>query len=218
MPDITLVIGNKNYSSWSLRAWLALKKTDLPFTEELIPLGEPGYKEKLLAYAPNGKVPILKHGELIVWDSLAIIEYLAEISEEAELWPSDTGERAIARSLAAHMHSGFLRIRKTYHMDIKHHATSPAVPDEKVLKEIQELERLWEGTYRRYGAGKGDYLFGSWSLADMMFAPMALRFASYMLPTEQNFTQSYIEAIIHHPHVKLWCDAAQQESWVIDFH
>ncbi|MCD6036074.1 MAG: gst [Rickettsiales bacterium] len=215
MSAFTLVVGNKNYSSWSLRAWLAMKATGADFKEELIVLAQEGYKAKALAYSPTGKVPVLKDGDITVWDSLAIAEYLAE--QFPGLWPKDKAARALARSIVAEMHSGFIRVRKAYHMDIRHQADVAAAPVPETQKEIDRIQELWADTRKAFGA-KTDkpFLFGDWSIADMFYAPIVLRFVSYAVALRPA-SNDYVKAILAHPHVKEWVEAGKKETWVIDF-
>ena len=172
---LKLVIGNRNYSSWSLRPWLALKQAGLPFEEIAIRLNEAGARAEIYKYSPSGKVPCLIDAETLVWDSLAICEYLAELSPT--LWPSDAKARAEARSLSAEMHAGFSALRSSMPMEI--HASKPhVVRPVEVLADIARIISIWESCRVRFAA-QGPFLFGQFTIADAMFAPVVWRFKTY---------------------------------------
>lgn len=214
MSELTLYIGNKNYSSWSLRAWLALKHVGTPFKEVVIPLEGGGRPTIAIApHSPSGKVPALRYGDMVVWDSLAIGEYLAEEFHQAHLWPSDRIARAFARSASAEMHSGFPNLRAQLPMNIRRvpfalHRTP------EVDQEIARIDSLWGEARRRFGAG-GPFLFGRFSLADAMFAPVATRFRTYGVPLDE-ISQSYVSAIHELPAMREWAAGAKAEPWSID--
>ena len=169
---LKLVIGNRNYSSWSLRPWLALKQAGLPFEEIAIRLEESGAKAEIFKYSPSGKVPCLIDGKTVVWDSLAICEYLAE--QVPSLWPADVAARAEARSISAEMHAGFGALRRS--MPIEIHASKPhVVRSPEVLTDIARIVAIWEGCRARFAA-QGPFLFGQFTVADAMFAPVVWRF------------------------------------------
>jgi glutathione S-transferase len=211
MEKLELVIGNKAYSSWSLRPWLVLKEAGAAFTETRVPLYVHGYKEELLRYAPSGKVPVLKHGAVTVWDSLAICEYLAELFPQAELWPRDAALRALARAVSAEMHSGFSGIRGA--MPFNCRAQGRHVPvSVEVQKEIERVLGLWRDC--RAQRKGGPWLFGRFSIADAMFIPVALRFVTYSVPLDA-VAQSYVDAVLDHPAVHEWTAAARQETEVM---
>lgn len=213
MSELELVIGNKAYSSWSLRPWLVLKHAGMPFRETLIPLYVPGYKERLLQFSASGKVPILRQGQLTIWESLAICEYLAEAFPDARLWPPDKSARAEARAVSAEMHAGFSGIRRA--MPFNCRARGRHVPSTPELEsEIARVVTLWEGCRTRYGAG-GAWLFGRFSIADAMFAPVALRFLTYGVPLP-GAARDYVDTVSSHPAVLAWIEAAKQETEVID--
>ncbi|WP_029011086.1 glutathione S-transferase family protein [Azospirillum halopraeferens] len=213
-PDITLVLGNKAYSSWSLRPWLALKRTGVPFAEVVIPLRRPETKGAILEHSPAGKVPVLRHGDRTVWDSLAIIEYLAETFPSARLWPEDANARAVARAVSAEMHSGFQALRKALPMDLK--ARHPGRTfDAEVEADIARIRSLWEDCRRRFGAD-GPFLFGRFSAADAMYAPVVTRFDTYAV-TLDPVSRAYADAILTLPEMREWTAAAMAEPWAIDF-
>jgi glutathione S-transferase len=193
-----LVIGNYNYSSWSLRAWLALKVFGFPFDLVRIPLYGPGAKEQLLKHSPAGKVPILKDGDTVVWDSLAILEYLAE--KNPRVWPSDAREKATARSISAEMHAGFPNLRHHMSMNVRRRYPGKGRTAE-VLSEIRRIDEIWS-------RAKGPFLFGPFSAADAMYAPVVLRFRTYEV---QVSNRAYMEAVLALPALQEWIAAAERE-------
>ena len=211
MSELTLYIGNKNYSSWSLRAWLALKHVGTPFKEVVIPLDGPGRQmAAILAHSPSGKVPALRYGEMVVWDSLAIGEYLADEFHQAHLWPTERIARATARSASAEMHSGFPNLRSQLPMNIRRppfelHRTP------EVEAEIGRIVSLWGECRRRFGAA-GPFLFGKFTLADAMFAPVATRFRTYRVPVDET-ASGYLATIHDLPAMREWIEAANREPW-----
>jgi glutathione S-transferase len=211
MSELTLYIGNKNYSSWSLRAWLALKHVGTPFKEVVIPLDGPGAQTaQILPHSPSGKVPALRYGEMVVWDSLAIGEYLAEEFHQAHLWPSERIARATARSASAEMHSGFPNLRSQLPMNIRRHPFELARTSE-VEVEIGRIVSLWGECRRRFGAA-GPFLFGKFTLADAMFAPVATRFRTYRVPLDEA-ASAYVDAIYEDPPMREWIEASRHEPW-----
>lgn len=213
MDKLELVIGNKAYSSWSLRPWLALKHAGASFTETRVPLYIPGYKEKLLRQGPSGKVPVLKHGALTVWDSLAICEYVAELFPQAGLWPQDPSARAVARSVSAEMHSGFTAIRNAMPFNCRVRGRRVPITPE-IQKEVERVQGLWKSCRDAYGAG-GPWLFGQFSIADCMFIPVALRFITYSVSMDAA-GKSYADATLAHHPVDEWVAAAEQENEVME--
>jgi glutathione S-transferase len=213
MADLTLVIANKNYSSWSLRPWLALKQMGVPFQEIRIPLRQPDTRARILEHSPGGKVPILKDGSIAVWESLAIIEYLAEKFPAAGLWPADPPARAEARSIAAEMHAGFAALRQQLPMDIR--SRKPLKADGAAEADITRILEMWRGARARYGAG-GPFLFGKFSGADAMYAPVATRFRTYGVALDE-VTSAYVDAIFALPAMQEWVAAAATEAEVIDY-
>ena len=213
---LKLIIGNKAYSSWSLRGWLACKQSGLPFEEMVVPLYNAEWEKRRQGdeFAPSsGKVPILWDGDLVVWDSLAIIEYLNEASGGDKFWPEDAGARAMARSMAAEMHSGFSALRKKHSMNIRQ-VYPPKRPDDDVIAELQRLMEIWAQARARYG-GEGEFLFGEFGAVDIMFAPVVTRIVTYNLPIAK-FAQAYMMAVLQHPFMQDWIAAANEEDWVIE--
>jgi glutathione S-transferase len=208
-----LVIGNKNYSSWSLRPWLALRTAGIDFEEVLIPLYVPGAKEAILRHSPAGHVPVLRHGDVTVWDSLAICEYAAEVlAPRAGLWPADPAARAHARSISAEMHAGFSALRQALPMNLR--ADGARIPIEPpVQAEIERVAALWEDARARFGVG-GPFLFGAFTIADAMYAPVATRFHSYGVPLPRA-AQAYAEAVRALPAMREWAAAGVAEPWHI---
>ena len=204
---LTLVIGNKNYSSWSLRPWLAIKQAGIAFDEIRIPLYGEGSKERLLSYSPSGKVPVLIDGNLTVWDSLAICEYLAET--HSSLWPQDAMARAVARAVSAEMHSGFVNLRNHMSMNIRKNYTGLGM-GEGVAEDIARVAAAWEECRRRFGAA-GPFLFGRFSIADAMYAPVVTRFITYGV-TLPAAVRPYVEAVLALPPLQEWISAANAEN------
>ena len=212
MSELTLVIGNKNYSSWSLRPWLVLKQFDIPFTEIRIPLYEPGAQEKILRHTPAGKVPVLHDGDITVWDSLAICEYLAERFPDRQLWPTHPAARALARAICAEMHTGFADLRQHMNMNIRGHFPGKGLTPE-VAQDIARIQAIWRDCRARAAPG-GPYLFGAFSIADAFFAPVVLRFATYAPALDDN-AHAYMQAVLALPALKEWITAAQAETETI---
>jgi glutathione S-transferase len=212
MSQYTLVIGNKNYSSWSLRPWLLMKHSGIPFEEVRVPLYIAGYKETLRKYTPSGKVPVLVDGGFTVWDSLAIAEYLAERYPERQLWPADSTQRAVARSISAEMHSGFAPLRSKMSMNCR--GSFPGVGRTvEVAADIERIQRIWTDCRDRFGA-IGPYLFGTFTIADAMYAPVILRFKTYAVQLTAA-ARLYADAILALPALQEWIEAAKAETEVI---
>ncbi len=208
MENLSLVIGDKNLSSWSMRAWLALKASELPFNEILIPLDQKETKVELIKYSPSSKVPCLIHGDLKVWDSLAICEYIAELAPEKFLWPENIQSRAIARSYVSEMHSGFSGLRSQLSMDIRlrieiRHLTPQTIED------IKRILFLWTEALNK---SKGPFLFGNFGIADAFFAPVVLRFVSYGVQIRSYVIEKYMNEIQNFEHVKNWINAGLSEN------
>jgi len=208
MPRLQLVIGTKRFSSWSLRPWLALKQAGLPFDEVKITLRQPDTKQQILAHSPSGKVPLLKDGGLLIWDSLAICEYVAEMACAVPLWPENRGIRALARSISAEMHSGFQGLRQHLSMDVLEQIPLEQIPED-AKGDIARIQEIWQDCRARFGAG-GDFLFGRWSIADAMFAPVASRFHTYGV-TLDPVSQAYVDASLALPAMQEWVDGAKSE-------
>jgi glutathione S-transferase len=209
MPDFHLIIGNKNYSSWSLRAWLALKHLGLQFRETVVPLDQPGFREEVERYGPSGRVPVLMHGELAIWDSLAICEYVAEITGRG--WPAARDARAVARSVCAEMHSGFANLRAEWPFNARAwNRHTPMTPG--LEADIERLEEIWTDCRHRFGKDRGQWLFGEYTLADAMFAPVAVRFNTYGAPLTE-VARGYIAASLEDPALQEWLVAAKHETW-----
>lgn len=211
-----LIIGNKAYSSWSLRGWLATKHSGLPFEEVVVPMYDDDWDQRRRGdeFAPSsGKVPILWDGDAVVWDSLAIIEYLADKVGRDRFWPADDAARAMARSMAAEMHSSFPHLRREHSMNIRQ--VFPAKrPSDEVILELQRIMELWAQARARFG-GDGDFLFGTFGAADIMFAPVVTRIVTYQLPIAR-FATGYMQAVLEHRFMQDWIAAAQEEEWVIE--
>lgn len=212
MADFKLILGNKNYSSWSLRGWLAAKQAGIPFDEVVINLGAADYKRQLQQQSAAAKVPVLIHGDLLIWDSLAIIEYLAEICPDAGFWPSDRASRALARSVAAEMHSSFTAVRGAMPMNLrgslpgKGRATG-------VDADIRRITEIWRECRTRYGQD-GAFLFGHWTAADTMFAPVVTRFRTYGVDLDE-ICQTYADAVLSSTWFKTWEAEALEETWIV---
>ena len=204
---LKLVIGDRNYSSWSLRPWLVLKQSGLPFEEIPIRLREAGTKAEILKYSPSGKVPCLIDGGTVVWDSLAICEYLAE--KTPSLWPADAKTRAEARAVSAEMHSGFTALRSELPMDV--HAYKPH--DQRTAgaeADIARIVSIWQGCRKRFAA-QGPFLFGAFSIADAMYAPVAWRFKTYAVDVPPA-SQAWIDALCALPAMQEWQAGALAEQ------
>ena len=212
-----LIIGNKNYSSWSLRGWLACKQSGLAFEEITVPLyGEDwdSRKKQSEDIAPSsGKVPVLWDGEAVVWDSLAIVEYLSDKVGRERFWPKDDGARAFARSMVAEMHSSYQALRAECPMNARRRVEGWDISD-AARGDIIRILTLWAEARARFGQG-GPFLFGTYSAADIMYAPIVTRFITYGF-TLPGFAQAYIEAVLAHPWMEEWYQAAQNEQWVIE--
>jgi glutathione S-transferase len=213
MSDLTLIVGNRNYSSWSLRAWLAMRVSGLAFDEVVIALDQPDTASRIGEFSPAGRVPVLRHGDCTIWDSLAICEYAAELAPEARLWPEDRAARAVARSVSSEMHSGFAALRGALPMNIR--ADRPGVPVAiDVRLDIDRICRIWRDCKQAFGAG-GQFLFGDFSIADAMFAPVASRFRSYRIAVDE-LAKDYIEAVHGLPAMRECSAAAAAEPWVLE--
>ncbi len=209
---LKLIIGNKNYSSWSLRPWLAMTAAGIPFEEELVLLDTPEFVERVRPYSPTLRVPILLDGEAVVWESIAIIEHIAERFPEAGIWPAEPVARARARAQATEMHGGFSGIRGAFPMNLWRPPAPHPVP-EKAQRDLDAITAGWRTARERFGAG-GDFLFGAFCAADAMYAPIATRIRTYGLPVDP-VSAAYVEAIHAHPAFRAWYDAAIEETALV---
>lgn len=207
-----LIIANKLYSSWSLRPWMLMTAKTIAFTETVIPLNQPDTKQKIMQHSPTGKVPLLIDGDIRVWESLAIVEYLAERFPNAGIWPSDKAARAHARAASSEMHAGFQPLRQACPMNLgrrfKPRAWSP-----EVLEAVARLQELWAESRVTFGEG-GPFLYGAFSAADAMYAPVVTRLDTYQIPVSPE-TRAYMDAILGHPAFKAWRAAALKEPWFL---
>ncbi|HET8611824.1 MAG TPA: glutathione S-transferase family protein [Sphingomonas sp.] len=213
---LKLIIGNKAYSSWSLRGWLAVKQSGLLFEEITVPLYDEDWDKRRQGdeFAPSsGKVPILWDGDTVVWDSLAIIEWLADRVGRDRYWPEDEAARAMARSMAAEMHSSFAALRREHSMNIRRHFPPRPLSDE-VQADLARIYELWAQARARFG-GTGEFLFGDFGAADMMFAPVCTRLVTYSIPVPR-FAVPYLQAVFSHRFMQGWIAGAQAEDWVIE--
>ena len=206
---LRLIIGNKNYSSWSLRPWLAMTALGIPFEEELVPLDAPDFKERIRARSPAGMVPVLLDGEAVVCESSAIIEHLAERFPQKGVWPSDPVARAHARSLATEMHNGFGALRSVAPMNLWRPVEARSFPQE-ALQDVRRITRRWGEARARFGSG-GDFLFGAFCAADAMYAPVATRLRTYAMEVDP-VAAAYVEAIHAQPAFVAWKEAALKET------
>ena len=213
MNDLSIVVGNKNYSSWSLRAWLVLKQTGVPFEEIVIPLDQPETKEKLRAHSPSERVPVLKHGDETIWESLAIAEYLAELFPTTKLWPSHPSARAVARAVSNEIHAGLVALRTHMPMDVRGRYPGKG-RGHGVDKDIDRIADLWRACRNRFGGG-GDYLFGPFTIADAMYAPVVSRFITYDVELD-HIGAAYRDAVWRWPAMQEWAKSASDEPWVIE--
>ena len=212
MSELTLIIGNKNYSSWSLRPWLFMKHAAIPLAEKRIALYTSTSREELEPCHSNCKVPVLIDCDLIVWDSLAILEYIAERFPDSHGWPEDTKARTIARSISAEMHSSFVNLQSELPMNCRRRYTNIKVSD-ATQRDIERIRGLWRVCRDQYG-GEGEWLFGKFCIADAMYAPVALRFAGYGIPLSGTEV-SYVQSILKHPYIIEWMEAGRQEQEVL---
>ncbi|ARJ68009.1 glutathione S-transferase [Magnetospirillum sp. ME-1] len=204
--SLTLVVGTKRWSSWSLRPFLSLMATGAPFREVLIELRQPDTKEKILQWSPSGKIPMLEDGGVKVWDSLAICEYLAERFPEAKLWPESREARAHARSISAEMHSGFVPLRSTCPMDVVEDQVLAEIPDD-VKADVARIDAIWTDCRARFGQG-GPFLFGAFTNADAMYAPVVTRIRTYSLPVGP-VASAYCDAVMALPAMQAWIKEAK---------
>lgn len=210
-----LIIGNKAYSSWSLRGWLALKQSGLHFEEIVLPLYDDAWDERKKRedlIPSSGKVPILWDGDAVIWDSMAIIDYLADKVGRDRFWPKDDSARGMARSMVAEMHCSYLSLRRECPMNIRRTRDNAQISAETKADAVRILQ-LWAEARSRFGAG-GPYLFGTFSAVDIMFAPVVCRFTGYGFPLP-GFAAAYAETIMEHPWMQAWREDAMAEPWTI---
>jgi glutathione S-transferase len=212
----TLVIGNKCHSSWSLRPWILMKQLGIPFEEVLIPFADPidspEWKAEVRRYSPAAKVPALVDGHVAVWESLAIMEYLADAHPDLAIWPRDRAARAMARSIAAEMHAGFSALRSACPMNLgKTYPERDRGP--QVAKDVARIAEIWTTARERFGAG-GSFLFGAFTAADAMYAPVVTRFETYSIPVDP-VSRAYMDAVLSTPAFRAWREAALREPWIV---
>ena len=209
MSDLTLVLGSKNLSSWSLRPWLLMRRIGADFDEVVIPLDQPETGDLIRQHSPVGLVPLLKHGELTVWDSLAITEYVAELYPEAGVWPADRSERARARAFVAEMHSGFDALRSQMPMAFKDSLPAPST-NAKLARDIERVVTIWSSLRAQYTA-RGDFLLGHFTAVDAFFAPVVSRFRTYGVDIGGS-AAAYLQTMWRLPEMQEWLDAASHEG------
>jgi glutathione S-transferase len=207
---LTLVIGNKNYSSWSLRPWLLLRHYGVDFDEVRLSLDTPGFREQVARWSPTGRVPVLIDGEISVWDSLAIAEYVNEVWLDGRAWPATLAERALARSLAAEMHAGFAALRAEMPMNVRRPRSSVTLSD-AALRDVARVQAIWDQCLARQ---TGPWLFADFSIVDAFYAPVALRFATYDVALTP-LSAGYQARMLADPAVQEWCRAAEAETEVV---
>lgn len=210
MSDLTLYLGNKNYSSWSFRPWIALEAAGVPFTDKVIPFDFAAGNPQFRTISPTGKVPVLHHGDIRVWESLAIIEYVAELFPDAGIWPKDRADRAKARAISMEMLSGFRALRNACPMNIRRKPGAIDLPD-GVMEDVARIEAIWKDALARSG---GPFLFGDFSAADAMYAPVVNRLEIYCL-TGDEAVLAYMARMKAHPAWQKWQAAALAEPWIV---
>lgn len=210
-----LIIGNKNYSSWSLRGWLAARQSGLPFEELTVNIDGDDWQATQRendAFQPSaGKVPVLWDGEVVVWDSLAILEYLADKVGRERFWPRDDAARGMARAMVAEMHSSYLELRRRCPMNVRQRFDVELT--DEVRRDIVRILGLWAEARARFGRG-GPFLFGTFGAADIFYAPVVSRFITYQIGVP-GFAQAYMQAVWEHEWMRAWTAAAEQEEWTI---
>ncbi|MBB5043405.1 glutathione S-transferase family protein [Shinella fusca] len=210
MSDLTLYVGNKNYSSWSFRPWIAMEAAGVPFKDVVIPFDFAAGNPEFRKISPTGRVPVLHHGDVRVWESLAIIEYVAELFPEAGIWPNDRAARAEARAISMEMLSGFRALRGACPMNIRRAPGEIDLP-EGVSDDVARIEAIWKAALARSG---GPFLFGAFSAADAMYAPVVNRFEIYRL-TKDETVLAYMARVKAHPAWQKWQAAALAEPWIV---
>jgi glutathione S-transferase len=212
MAKLQLVIANKNYSSWSLRPYMALAMAGIPFEEKMIPFGQPRFGREVQKISPAGRVPIVVHGKVTVWDSLAILEYLAETFPAKNLWPKSKTARAMARSVSNEMHSGFQALRNECPMNLRR-PPKPIPLTDAVLANVARIEAIWRDCRKAHGKG-GKFLFGKFCNADAMFAPVVSRFETYAIPVAKE-TRAYMDAVMATKAFQAWKAEGLRESAIV---
>lgn len=207
-----LIIGNKNYSSWSLRPWLAMKVAGIAFAETVIPLDRPDFKARVAALSGAGRVPVLLDNDVRVWESLAILEYLAERFPESRLWPAKAGARAHARAVAAEMHAGFAPLRRHLPMNVRR-PVKPRQLDDQVAADVARIDAIWSECRAQFGAD-GPFLYSAFGAADAMYAPVVSRFHTYAVEV-RSAARAYMDAVMALPAWAQWSEAARIEPWVL---
>lgn len=213
MSKPTLVIGNKNYSSWSLRPWIFMKHFGVDFEEKRIPLFTATTDRELALYFSDCKVPVLVDDDMVIWDSLSILEYVAETLPGSKGWPADVGARALARSVSAEMHSSFANVRNEMPMNCRKQFTDIKL-SAAAAREVERIKNIWRKCRTKFGEN-GEWLFGDYSIADAMYAPVALRFSGYGIPLA-GVEQAYVRSVLGHPGIIEWVEASKAETEIID--
>jgi glutathione S-transferase len=208
-----LIVGNKNYSSWSMRPWIAMRVFGIGFTDEVIPLYMPGSREKILAYSPSGKVPCLIDGDIVVWETLAILDYLADKFPDLAMWPRDLKARAMARAISSEMHAGFGPLRNHLPMNMHRDPKKPRDLTPEVLNNVARIDAIWSEARAQFRK-EGPFLFGAFSNADAMYAPVVSRFASYSIKVSEP-SRRYMDAVMALPAWKEWETAGLAEPWIM---
>jgi glutathione S-transferase len=212
MAKLHLVIANKNYSSWSLRPWMAMTMAGLPFDESMIPLDTSTTKKEIAEHSGAGRLPVLHHGKVTIWETLAILEYLAETFPEKNLWPKSKAARAVARAISNEMHAGFTGLRNACPMNLRR-PHKPVVVNEATGADIARIEEIWRECRKTYGKG-AKFLFGKFCNADAMFAPVVTRFETYAIPVAKD-TRAYMDAVMATKAFQSWKVAALKETWIV---
>lgn len=209
---LKLILGNKNYSSWSFRPWIAMKVAGISFAEEVISLDAPDFKARVGGVSGTGKVPVLIDGDVKIWESLAILEYVAEKFPDARLWPGEPVARAYARTISAEMHAGFVPLRRHCPMNMWRPVKSRELPAD-VATNVARIDAMWTDCRRRFGRG-GPFLFGAFGAADAMYAPVVSRFHTYAVGVGAE-SRAYMAALMALPAWSDWLEAARRENWVL---
>jgi len=212
MSSLTLVIGNQNYSSWSMRPWMALSMAGIPFKEVVVPLDQPRTKAEIMSHSQAGRVPVLHHGKLTIWESLAILEYLADAFPDKGLWPKSKAARALARAVSTEMHAGFSALRNACPMNLRRPRKALVLSD-AVKADIQRIENIWRECRVNFGKS-GKFLFGKFGNADSMFAPVVTRFDTYDIKVAKD-TRQYMDNMMATSAFKTWKEAALKETWIL---